>query len=524
MPQRPLARVVRRLRSLLGSPGQVDLSDRLLLERFVTQRDDQAFAALLLRHGPMVHAVCRRLLPDSHQADDAFQAVFVVLVRRAHVVDRERSLASWLYGVAYRVALKARGRAARQHALERQADDMDRTDPDVPPDHDPATRASLRELRGVIDDELNQLPDKYRAPLVLCYLEGKTNEQAARELGWPAGSMSMRLEKGRELLRQRLRRRGVTLPAAVLAVGLAEQTASAALPPALAEATLRTAASIATASGHVPAAVLGLADPVVRGMVAARVKVAALVLVSLTILGGAGAWSYFGKSAAQADPAAALADGLDRRIDELQPTPAERRIDEVGWAPSLAEALKAARAIDLGREDPRVRDRYGKQAAAYLQARRLAEAGVPVITLDADQGGWDTHSDNFNKLRPMLPRVDHGLSTLIEDLHERGLDRDVLVVMWGEFGRSPKISSDAGRDHWPEANYALFAGGGMPMGQVIGGTDARGARPTTTPYGPQHVLATIYRFLGIDPEMTFPDHNGRPIYILDDRAPIKELI
>jgi hypothetical protein len=188
----------------------------------------------------------------------------------------------------------------------------------------------------------------------------------------------------------------------------------------------------------------------------------------------------------------------------------------------LVTSGQARDAFDLTKEPEPVRQKYGK-ASQYLMARRLAEAGVPVITLDADNAGWDTHSDNFNKLRPVLPRVDHGVSTLITDLFERGLDRDVLVVMWGEFGRSPKISADAGRDHWPEANYALFSGGGMPMGQVIGATDARGGRPTTRPYGPQNVLATIYRFLGIDPSMTFPDHSGRPVYLLDEREPIQEL-
>lgn len=188
----------------------------------------------------------------------------------------------------------------------------------------------------------------------------------------------------------------------------------------------------------------------------------------------------------------------------------------------LVTSGQARNAFDLTKEPEPIRQKYGK-ATNYLMARRLVEAGVPVVTLDADGGGWDTHSDNFKKLREMLPRVDHGLSTLITDLHDRGLDRDVLVVMWGEFGRSPKISADAGRDHWPEANCVLFSGGGMPMGQVIGATDARGERPTTTPYGPQNVLATIYQFLGIDPGLTFPDHSGRPVYLLDEREPIKEL-
>src|SRR5262249_9171792 len=115
------------------------------------------------------------------------------------------------------------------------------------------------------------------------------------------------------------------------------------------------------------------------------------------------------------------------------------------------------------------------------------------------------------------------LHALVTDLHERGLDQEVAVLVWGEFGRSPKISS-LGRDHWPDVGFALFAGGGMKMGQVVGETDSRGARVRTRPVGAQNVAATIYRLLDINPEQTFPDFNGRPQYLLDDREPIEELI
>jgi Protein of unknown function (DUF1501) len=221
--------------------------------------------------------------------------------------------------------------------------------------------------------------------------------------------------------------------------------------------------------------------------------------------------------------------GLLRTFDTLR-----REVDGQGRFEGMDEFKQKAfdllasprthAAFDLKNESPRVVDKYGKMKH-YLLARRLVEAGVSLVTLDASpNGAWDTHEDNFKKLRVACPEVDLGLTTLVEDIHDHGLDKDVLVVMWGEFGRSPKISGNAGRDHWPEANYVIFSGGGFPMGQVIGATDRIGARPTEKPYRAQNVLATIYQFLGIDPSQTFMDNNGRPTHVLDDVKPIAELV
>jgi hypothetical protein len=192
-------------------------------------------------------------------------------------------------------------------------------------------------------------------------------------------------------------------------------------------------------------------------------------------------------------------------------------------------------AFDFMREPDRVRDRYGNDryapnralAMKFLIARRLVEAGVSVVSLDAFS--WDTHSDNFPICRRQLPLLDQMLSALVRDLADRGLDKDVVVVMWGEFGRTPKIyfepgKKTAGRDHHGPANFVLFAGGGLKMGQVIGATDSKGERPRGTPYRPQNVLATLYHVLGIDPLTTIPDLTGRPVYVLDEREPIAELL
>jgi uncharacterized protein (DUF1501 family) len=159
----------------------------------------------------------------------------------------------------------------------------------------------------------------------------------------------------------------------------------------------------------------------------------------------------------------------------------------------------------------------------FLKARRLVEAGVGCVTVYV-LGIWDTHSDNFKGLRNLLPIIDRGLSFLVEDLHDRGMEKDVTVVMWGEFGRTPKINPQAGRDHWLPVMSTIVAGGGLKMGQVIGSTDARGENAKDRPYSVQQVLATLYRTIGIDPGMTFPNASGRPMYLLDDREPVKELL
>jgi hypothetical protein len=233
-----------------------------------------------------------------------------------------------------------------------------------------------------------------------------------------------------------------------------------------------------------------------------------------------------------------LAGGVDgRRMDDRKNLLARfdnvrRDIDASGTMHGLDAFAQRAfdmvasgvvrRALDLTREEPRVRDRY-KDVEQFLTARRLIEAGVGCVTLAI--GGWDTHSSNFKTLKTQLPLVDRGVANLIEDLHERGMDKDVVTVMWGEFGRTPKINgNDAGRDHWPAVMSALVAGGGLKMGQAIGASSARGEFPKDRKYTPAQVLATLYKAMGIDPATTFPNNSGRPMYILDDREPVSELL
>ncbi len=233
----PLHSVMQHLWRLAGSREAEALADSLLLDRFVHRNDPEAFAALLHRHGPMVLSVCRSILQNPHDTEDAFQATFLVLVRRAGAIGRRELLANWLYGVAYRVALRARAKRGRRRERERSGVEMtaiaasaDAHDPDLGP---------------LLHDEVNRLPDKYRQPVVLCYLQGRTQAEAARLLGWTVGMVRGRLERARERLRGRLARRGLTLSAGLFATVLAHQAAPAAVPAALLESTARFAQLVA---------------------------------------------------------------------------------------------------------------------------------------------------------------------------------------------------------------------------------------------------------------------------------------
>jgi RNA polymerase sigma factor (sigma-70 family) len=268
----PISRALRFLRQSV-SPAGGEASDGELLRRFVAAGEESAFAALVRRHEAMVLGVCRRLLGDAHDAEDAFQATFLVLARRAASVRKHESVASWLYGVAYRVARKARQAASRRPAGERQVDAVSPSDP--------VAEAAWRELRPLLDVELSRLPLKYQAPLVLCYLEGRTNEEAARLLGWTKGTVSGRLARARELLRRRLAGRGLALPAAALPALLARGAEAAG--PGLVETTVR-----AVLTGGVPAPAAALAEGVIRAMFLERMSLlaGAAVALALAVLGG----------------------------------------------------------------------------------------------------------------------------------------------------------------------------------------------------------------------------------------------
>jgi RNA polymerase sigma factor (sigma-70 family) len=279
MANKQLSIVLRQIRRLVGaSPGD-EPTDGHLLQRFADHRDEAAFATLLRRHGPLVLGVCRRLLGDMQDAEDAFQATFLVLARRAAALDRRGTVAGFLYTVAYRIALRARANAARRRERERHAAKTLATET--------ADELSWRDLRPVLDEELNRLPEKYRAPILLCYLEGKTQQEAAELLGWTKGTVSGRLARARETLRSRLVRRGLAPSAAALSAGLAE-SASAAVPASLRTATLD--AALRFAGGQAATgAVADLTQAALRGMGLFKGKaIASLVLAVAVLTAGTG--------------------------------------------------------------------------------------------------------------------------------------------------------------------------------------------------------------------------------------------
>jgi len=266
------------LRQLLGDETGGEQTDPALLDRFVQAQDQTAFAELVRRHGPIVWAACRRVLDDGHAAEDAFQATFMVLVRKAGSISRRELLGNWLYGVAFRIARKARGAAARRRSREGQVIDV----PTPPPE-------DMRDLRLVVDDEVNRLPDRYRLPIVLCYFQGKAYEEAARLLGCPAGTVSGRLARARELLRERLARRGLGLSLGLLSTFLA-QHGTAALPSGLLHSTLTHAAHFtadASAASALPAPVAAMTEGMLRAMFWNRAMIAGVVMISLTAVAGA---------------------------------------------------------------------------------------------------------------------------------------------------------------------------------------------------------------------------------------------
>jgi RNA polymerase sigma factor (sigma-70 family) len=281
MAQTALAALLRYLRNLHNPT--VETSDRDLLRNYLVHHDESAFAALVRRHAALVWSVCRRRLHNEQDAEDAFQAVFLVLLHKSASLRVGPSLANWLHAVATRIAQKSRVTILRRHLRERQAE--------VPKGSDPFAAVEGRDLRALLDEELDRLPEKYRAPLVLCYLEGLSYTEAARQLGWCDGTVCGRLARARELLRQRLSRRGLTLSGAALIAVLSEQ---ASVPAATVAAAARMAALFAlgqTAAGTVSPPVATLAHGVLQAMSLAKMKTIAMLLVVLGLFAAGTGWT-----------------------------------------------------------------------------------------------------------------------------------------------------------------------------------------------------------------------------------------
>ena len=334
--------------SLVVAPRVAEASDGELMQQFTSAREE-AMTALIRRHGPTVLSLCRRVLRNEQDAEDAFQATFLLLAQKASGLREQASVSSWLYGVAYRTALKARTAAARRSAREARAP--------VRTVGDPLAEMTVLEAQGVVDEELARLPDKYRAPLVLCCLEGLARDEAAQRLGVPLASLKSRLERARELLRSRLARRGLALPAGFLAVELLGTPSQAAVSAALAEATARAAARAlagAPLATIVSPRVTALTEGVARAMSFPKVKVVTALFLTLCTAG--------------LDIAAALWTALPRFPEQGGEEP----------APTLsARAPAPAPARPKVTLKPESLERWGR-AEAVFTARLLNVAAGPV--------------------------------------------------------------------------------------------------------------------------------------------------
>jgi RNA polymerase sigma factor (sigma-70 family) len=284
------------------------LSDAQLLSRFAQTRDaagELAFCELVSRHGPMVLGVCRQVLRHAHDADDAFQATFLVLVRKAQSIRTGDSLAPWLYSVAYRTAHRARATALRYRPRgEEQLPDQAVGPEDV----------YTLDLRPLLHEELGRLPAKYQAPIVLCHLEGRTHEEAARLLRWPVGTVSGRLSRGRRLLRDRLQRRGIEVPAGVFSAGWLLGAPSPVTNP-LADAALQAATRLATTQG-VSAPVLSLTQGVLKAMFLRKFGTIAAAALLIGAVSGAGVWAHWSVAPTH------IAAPADKPVPRADPAPA----------------------------------------------------------------------------------------------------------------------------------------------------------------------------------------------------------
>jgi RNA polymerase sigma factor (sigma-70 family) len=375
------------LRRLGAGPREAAAADPQLLARFLERRDPAAFDALLLRHGPMVLGVCRRVVGNAHDAEDAFQATFLVLARNAAAIRKHASLASWLHGVARRLAVRAR--QARSAAARPPAHL-----PQRPPAPGPAEELTWREALAVLDEELQGLPERYRAPLVLCHLEGRTQDEAARHLGWGLGTLRRRLEQGRQCLRTRLSRRGVSLAGALGGVGLAAARVPAALRSATGAAALRLAAG-----APVPAPVAALFEGSQPTLFKSSCKLM-LMLVGVAACVGLGAAT---RRAAEREPPPAPAARPAARAPQRDPD-------------SDGDGLSDFQEAHKYRTDPRKRDTAGM--------------GTP----DGDWGARRQHTYSVRAvLRVMAPYNKSAFNDDYQDarvLAEKGGHADVEFVVY----------------------------------------------------------------------------------------------
>jgi RNA polymerase sigma factor (sigma-70 family) len=348
-------------------------SDLQLLESYVARRDETSFATLVERYGGTVWRVCRRVLHQEQDAEDAFQAVFVLLSRKAASIHKPEAVGSWLYGVAYRTAMKAKRSTVRRQEREQRAFCPT-------PEQPPWSEAACRELQRILDEEVQHLGAKYRVPFVLCCLEGLTKVEAATELGWKEGTVSGRLTCARQLLQKRLARRGITLSAVLTAVTLIQSVASAAAPPVLLHTTVGALTGKATVS--LSPKVVALADALLRTMAVAKVKaVVTFVLALTTLVAGAGVTAQklttaFGSAEPEifAPPPVPLLKSIDEQVLAVAFSPDGKRLVTAGARDDLPGQLMIWD-VATGKELVRIRGMRGIRTAVFSPDGQVLACG-----------------------------------------------------------------------------------------------------------------------------------------------------
>ena len=432
MAYRALDSIMRHIRRLAPAPGDAGLGDGALLERFIAQRDEAAFETLLQRHGPMVLGVCRRILHDPHAVDDAFQVTFLVFLRKAHSLRRQDLLGNWLYGVAYRTALKARGTSAKRRVDEQPLADM------PGPETDEAL--AWRDLRPLLDEEISRLPAKYRQPIVLCYLEGRTVTEAAAQLGWPSGTVAGRLARAKETLRSRLTRRGLTLSASLLGSALS-QSAPAAVPAGLLTATIRSAAIVAAGqimmAPGLAASVSFLLEGVDKAMFINKLKISASILLTMGAVGGgvlayskvagqhfginnAGGVVGFVQQPGEVKPAEVAPQAQDPRFPKTLPTLGKDKAAALIQASNFSDKLAALIAARYDAARTEVDFRWGRsvrgletQDILLGSCLRLIEAERELSNKQADQlAALENHAQRMKEVEKIAKaKADAGRNT-----------------------------------------------------------------------------------------------------------------
>jgi RNA polymerase sigma factor (sigma-70 family) len=474
-----------RLRKVLDGLQQEPLTDSQLLARFLASRDEAAFAALVRRHGPLVLGVCRRVLRHRQDAEDAFQATFLILARRAGAVLRREALGSFLYGVAYRTALQARALNARRRARETQVEQLP---------HPAAAAEEPQDWRPVLDRELERLPDKYRTVIVLCDLQALSRKEAARRLGVPEGTLSSRLATARRLLAQRLTRRGITLSGGALAAGLCE-AASTRVPAVLAGTTAK--AAVLVAAGHLAAVSPGaglLMKGVLKTMFLAKVKmVAGVVFVAVALAAGGIAYRVENVQAAAPEEAKA-----DRPVSELDALRKENELLRLNLQVVLEkvraqeEELRALRRQVEGKKKvlPPVRDEEAgidqRDPAKYLRLWRQHVATGEHLSFRCRLVLTDNVFQTTTKLKGLFRSGGPGRFRLIL---EEGNDKGAVVHILGtDEGVYQSVSEDVNTHKWGEMLPRL-----LPLLRLAAGP---------SPAGDHHALELIkidgnYLFLDI---------------------------